>query len=559
MASALKKMREWDDKFERFFQIGRREDGKFYLQLSDSWKYRTFALEMFGKTAYWILTFPTAKHKKWMSIAFVIAATLWLQRKAMAAHRRAVNRRKAKDERKRVGDAKLALANKLATADKDVLEKREDILKLSLSELSGALKSGHYSPVEVLHAYQAKAMDCTSQVNCVIEPVNEAEEWAKQLEKDEERRGLLYGIPVSIKENINIKGYTSTLGLSKNIGKPANNDSALVQALKQQGAVPFVRTNVPQLLLSFVCSNPIYGETVNPVNPDKVPGGSSGGEAALVKMNGTPLGFGTDILGSARIPAHMSGVCGFKPTQLSGCPGLFSKDIDSIALGMRALLVPEMFKYDKTAVPIPFREQIYNGDKKLRIGYYDTDKLILPTTPCRRAVAIAKNALEKAGHTLIPFDPPSPSTTSYVNHPTFSVTLKGSFADDCQTLKTFLKDEDVDPHVAVQLQAFFLPGFLKNLLSFLIRWWAYINEYLKAWNESELDVLICPAFAIPACTSQQSGRLAMAASYSSLFNMLDFPAGCVPVTTVTEADEEDMKTYPTNDIFDWLIKKVFWI
>ncbi|XP_077863325.1 fatty-acid amide hydrolase 1-like [Saccoglossus kowalevskii] len=487
MASALKKMREWDDKFERFFQIGRREDGKFYLQLSDSWKYRTFALEMFGKTAYWILTFPTAKHKKWMSIAFVIAATLWLQRKAMAAHRRAVNRRKAKDERKRVGDAKLALANKLATADKDVLEKREDILKLSLSELSGALKSGHYSPVEVLHAYQAKAMDCTSQVNCVIEPVNEAEEWAKQLEKDEERRGLLYGIPVSIKENINIKGYTSTLGLSKNIGKPANNDSALVQALKQQGAVPFVRTNVPQLLLSFVCSNPIYGETVNPVNPDKVPGGSSGGEAALVKMNGTPLGFGTDILGSARIPAHMSGVCGFKPTQLSGCPGLFSKDIDSIALGMRALLVPEMFKYDKTAVPIPFREQIYNGDKKLRI------------------------------------------------------------------------DEDVDPHVAVQLQAFFLPGFLKNLLSFLIRWWAYINEYLKAWNESELDVLICPAFAIPACTSQQSGRLAMAASYSSLFNMLDFPAGCVPVTTVTEADEEDMKTYPTNDIFDWLIKKVFWI
>ena len=88
----------------------------------------------------------------------------------------------------------------------------------------------------------------------------------------------------------------------------------IFQVLKKQGAVPFVRTNVPQTMLSYECSNPLYGLTVNPHDPTRIPGGSSGGEAALVGGGGSILGMGTDIGGSVRIPAHMCGCCSIKPT-----------------------------------------------------------------------------------------------------------------------------------------------------------------------------------------------------------------------------------------------------
>lgn len=84
--------------------------------------------------------------------------------------------------------------------------------------------------------------------------------------------------------------------------------------LKQAGAVPFVRTNIPQGMMTYECSNPIHGVTGNPHDPNRIPGGSSGGEAALIAGGGSILGFGSDIGGSLRIPAHMCGCCSLKPT-----------------------------------------------------------------------------------------------------------------------------------------------------------------------------------------------------------------------------------------------------
>ena len=86
------------------------------------------------------------------------------------------------------------------------------------------------------------------------------------------------------------------------------------QVLKQQGAVPFVKTNVPQTMISWDTSNPIFGATTNPHKPGRGVGGSSGGEAALVADGGSVIGVGGDIGGSIRIPTHMCGIFGFKPT-----------------------------------------------------------------------------------------------------------------------------------------------------------------------------------------------------------------------------------------------------
>ena len=185
-------------------------------------------------------------------------------------------------------------------------------------------------------------------------------------------KGVLHGIPVSVKETILLKvrwmlslavvdgdgeqGYDSTAGIAKRCGILSEEDSVAIAAIKvslyklflssmeramkkliqfsllclqEAGGVPFCRTNIPQTNLSYGCrwfvafpalflfhiwsSNPIYGATCNPFKKDRTSGGSSGGEAALISCGGSVLGMGTDIGGSIRVPAAFCGICGFKP------------------------------------------------------------------------------------------------------------------------------------------------------------------------------------------------------------------------------------------------------
>ena len=111
-----------------------------------------------------------------------------------------------------------------------------------------------------------------------------------------------------------VAGYDSTMGLAQLIDRPASQDGSFVVGMKEQHAVPFCLTNIPQTMVSWSCSNPVYGNTLNPHDHSRTPGGSSGGEAALIAGGGSVLGLGSDIGGSLRIPAHFSGICGLKPT-----------------------------------------------------------------------------------------------------------------------------------------------------------------------------------------------------------------------------------------------------
>ena len=88
-----------------------------------------------------------------------------------------------------------------------------------------------------------------------------------------------------------------------------------IQTMKELGAIPFCITNIPQTMLSYACSNPVYGCTTNPHDSQRTPGGSSGGEACLIAQGGSILGLGSDVGGSLRIPAHFCGITAIKPTQ----------------------------------------------------------------------------------------------------------------------------------------------------------------------------------------------------------------------------------------------------
>lgn len=468
------------------------------------------------------------------------------------------------------------------------------VLSLSLSELTEKLREGALTPEMVLHTYMTKALEVNQELNCVTDFLLECEVQLQRL-REQTTRGPLYGIPISLKDNYNYKGHDTTLGLIKNLERPALEDCVIVQVLKKQGAVPFVKTNIPQSMLNYDCSNPIYGQTLNPLNHKKSPGGSSGGEGALISAQGSILGFGSDIGGSIRFPSSFCGLCGFKPTGnrlskiglTSSCPGQKSvtamigpiaRDVDSLVTAMRALLCDDMFQMDPTVPPIPFNDEVYSSSRPLRIGYYETDDATMATPSMRRAVLQTRDLLEKAGHKLVPFTPPSVESALY------ELAMRGLLADGGSTFLDNFKGDRVDANLRTQVTTYGYPTWLKRLLSVLVRplfprlskvlqntqgirsvkeLWrhhsaveAYRLEFIAHWRSNGLDALICPILG-PALTIGYPGKLSSAVSYTMLYNIVDFPAGVLPVTTVTNEDEEALKKYEGHhkDMWDKLLKE----
>ncbi|NXM98747.1 FAAH1 hydrolase, partial [Sylvia borin] len=468
------------------------------------------------------------------------------------------------------------------------------ILSLPLLELTRRLQEGSLSPRTVLYTYLEKALEVTQQTNCLRHFIPECEEQLQEIQRRTEK-GLLYGVPVSIKDHIGHKGHLATCGLVQGLGTLMEEDSVLVKVLKKQGAIPFAMTNVPQSLFSYECSNPIFGQTLNPLNLRRGPGGSSGGEGALIAGGGSILGIGSDLGGSIRLPSSFCGLCGLKPTaerlRWVLCPsnparvpcalGPMARDVDSLALCMKALLCQEMFQLDPTVPPIPFNEQVYSSSTPLRVGYYDTDGYF-PLPPCmRRAVKDTRRALQAAGHQLVLFSPPR------VPYAVTELFLKTFFADGGRAWLDVFTGDIVDPVLKPQVNSCKMPRPVKKLLALLLKplqfllllklkeiamistcrsvkeMWnhqhqiqLYRSQFISQWKELQLDVVLCPVLG-PAFTTGYPGKLLTAVSSTMLYNLLNFPAGVVPVSTVTEADEEELKLYKgcCDDPWDRTLKQ----
>uniref|UniRef100_A0A671V910 Fatty-acid amide hydrolase 1 n=1 Tax=Sparus aurata TaxID=8175 RepID=A0A671V910_SPAAU len=494
------------------------------------------------------------------------------------------NRRAAKEKIQR---ARSRRDESLQRAEQAVLQYKEShplaesalILTLSLSELTKKLQEGSLNPEDVFYSYMEKVQYPTW--HCSLYCVSLVCSFLTL---------LFFSVFISQHKN-----YDSSCGLIIKLDQPEDKDSVIVEVLKRQGAIPFVKTNLPQGLLNYDCGNPIYGQTVNPCNLQKTPGGSSGGEGALIGGGGSLLGIGTDIGGSVRIPSAFCGICGFKatsgrlssrgvraalPGQKSVCSssGPMARDVDSLALCMQALLCDHMFSLDPTIPPIPFNAQIYQSTSPLRIGYLENDGYTGSSPSMARGVREVKALLEQAGHTLVPY---SPLKTSDVFP---ELVVKGILGDGTTTLLQNLEGGPLDPCLKAQVLPYYLPKWLKKTISFLLKPLApriasvcsaicgvgsvadqwkhqsavedYIHETIAEWRRCNIDVLMCPALG-PAFNFLYCGKLSCASSPMILYNLLNFPAGVVPVSTVTAEDEEKLKHYKGNyqDYWDKVFKQ----
>ncbi len=194
----------------------------------------------------------------------------------------------------------------------------EKIAFASARTLASMVREKKIGAVELLDFFLARADRLNPRINAII--LRRAEEARKEaaacdaMTAKGESKGLLHGVPMTVKESFDVAGTPSTWGLVAQRDNVAKQDALAVERLKAAGAIVFGKTNVPVWLADWQSFNPIYGTTNNPWNVERTPGGSSGGSAAALAAGLTGLELGSDIGASIRNPAHYCGVYGHKPT-----------------------------------------------------------------------------------------------------------------------------------------------------------------------------------------------------------------------------------------------------
>lgn len=188
---------------------------------------------------------------------------------------------------------------------------------LSTAQLSEGLRRKRFSSLELTDHLIARIERRDVAINAVVvrdfERARDAARAADSALARGDTRPLL-GLPMTVKESFNVAGLPTTWGIPQARNFRASEDALIVARCRQAGAVLLGKTNVPMRLDDWQSYNAIYGVTRNPWDPERTPGGSSGGSAAALAAGFAPLELGSDIGGSLRVPAHFSGVMALKPT-----------------------------------------------------------------------------------------------------------------------------------------------------------------------------------------------------------------------------------------------------
>lgn len=189
---------------------------------------------------------------------------------------------------------------------------------LGALEIAALIRSKKISSVEVTSLMLSRIAEIDKKVNAINvlleEEVMENARLADEMLGRGKILGPLHGVPITIKDSFRIKGVVTTAGNPALKDYVPDYDAVSVARLKDAGAIILGNTNVPYMLDDHQSFNDIYGRTVNPWNPERSPGGSTGGGAAALAAGLSYLSLGSDTAGSIRIPSHFCGVFGHKPT-----------------------------------------------------------------------------------------------------------------------------------------------------------------------------------------------------------------------------------------------------
>src|SRR5689334_2133996 len=178
--------------------------------------------------------------------------------------------------------------------------------------MASMVRERSVSPSELVEAHLREIEERNPALNAFVEVF--AERAREEARASQHPAGLLAGVPVTVKDSFDVAGVPTRAGSRLRSAQPAAADAVAVARLRAEGAIILGKTNTPELLASYETDNFLTGRTNHPLDPERTPGGSSGGEAAAIAAFCSPGGLASDGGGSIRVPAHFCGIAGLKPT-----------------------------------------------------------------------------------------------------------------------------------------------------------------------------------------------------------------------------------------------------
>ncbi|KLJ13351.1 hypothetical protein EMPG_11727 [Blastomyces silverae] len=443
----------------------------------------------------------------------------------------------------------------------------------TVTSLISALADGRLTSTEVTLAYCKRAAVAQQLVSCLTETMfTEALERARYLDKLRSQgklAGPLHGLPVSIKDNFHYKGAEATIGMVAFMGEISSRNSCLVDLLLELGAVLYVKTSVPQTMMTTDSHNNVFDRTLNPWNTTLGPGGSSGGEGALIALRGSPLGVGTDIGGSVRIPAHCCGLYGFRPSAsrvpaggmrtctnpgmrfVLSCAGPLSLDLDGIETFFKSVLSAQPARYDSTIIDVPWRQVPVKPT--LRIGVVPECSLFPLHPPIRRVLGEAVRLLQAQGHQIIHLDEKD-CRIMEANEIAWNI-----FGLDptSKELMASAGEPPVPAMLYIGKQAAKMRGVYQRTLPDMSHFErldklalisarrAELREaYRKLWMQNALDICIAPPAQATAMPHDTFGM----PPYCTFLNCLDYPSCSIPFGQVGPLDAKETFVVKDNQI-----------
>ncbi|TWU70433.1 hypothetical protein ED733_000306 [Metarhizium rileyi] len=418
------------------------------------------------------------------------------------------------------------------------------ITNSTATELIPRLVSGELSSEEVTRAFCKRAAAAHQLTNCLSETcfdraIRTAKERDLHLAQTGKPCGPLHGLPVSLKDNFNLRGLDATVGFASHVGDAAKADSTLAQLLEKAGAVFYVKTNTPTAMMIAESVNNVFGRTVNPLNRKTTSGGSSGGESALLAMKGSPLGVGSDIGGSLRIPAACTGIFTLRPSSgrfpvrntRSGMPGQeavqsvngpMARTLDDIAMYTETVVGGQPWLLDPRCLPIPWRD--VKLPNKLKVAVMWHDNMVRPTPPVTRALGDVVSRLRAAGHQVVDWDP--------VDQREGLALLGRMFVADGGTAIRKQLERTGEPwrpemeqyRIAKELSTYEMWNLQLERVDFQ-------NRYLDRWNRAGIDAILCPT--IPFNTVKNGSFKHV--GYTGVYNVLDY--SCLSFPTGLSVDK----------------------
>ena len=300
-----------------------------------------------------------------------------------------------------------------------------ELCRKGAGELAGMIAAGTVTSSEVIEAHLARIEEVNADLNAVTATlVDEARRAAVAVDRSVaagEQVGLLAGVPFTVKENIDLAGSATTWGVAALAEQIAPTDAPTVARLREAGAIPLARTNLPDFAFRWHTESGCAGHTRNPWDASRTPGGSSGGEAVALATGMTPLGLGNDFGGSLRVPSQMCGTAALRPSrgrvaegntteptvhplsiQLTMSAGPMARQVADLRLALGILSAPDA--RDPRWVPAPLQGPAIDGPVRVAVV---NDPLGAGTDrQVRAGVDRAAGWLADAGYDVVDAEPP---------------------------------------------------------------------------------------------------------------------------------------------------------